>query len=125
MMLFNTLIPRLVKPLYLLVMISYVPPFVWFLITGQGIYQHGYHVLLVLLASGVATGATVRWPLLATFLIASMLLNLLILLLDALGLRLDMGISLGALLLLALSVIWYYAIWALIMWGRWRAKKRK
>ncbi|RUO26799.1 hypothetical protein CWE09_08935 [Aliidiomarina minuta] len=125
MMLFNILLPRLVKPLYLLVMLSYVPPFVWFLVTGQGIYQHGYHLLLVLLASGVATGAAVRWPLLATFLLASMLLNLLILLLDAFGLRLDMGISLGALLLLALSVIWYYAVWVLIMWSRWRAKKGK
>ncbi|WP_126788704.1 hypothetical protein [Aliidiomarina sedimenti] len=113
---------RLVKPVYLLVMLSYVPPFLWYLLSGQGFYQHGYHVLLVLLASGPATGATLRWPLLATFLIASMLLNVLILLLDTAGLRLNASISLAALVLLALSVLWYYVVWGLVLYLRWRKK---
>lgn len=115
-------VSQLVKPFYLLVMLSYVPPFLWHLLTGQGVYQHGYHVLLVLLASGPATGATLRWPLLATFLLASMALNLLILLLDAFGLRLLASISLAALSLLALSVLAYYLLWAIVLYLRWRRK---
>jgi hypothetical protein len=121
-MIHNYLLTRSVRPLYLLAMVSYVPPFLWFLLSGQGIYQHGYHVLLVLLASGVATGVQVRLPLLATFLIASLVLNFAILLLDLVGVRLNMAISLAALALLALSVLWYYAIWALLLWARWRSK---
>lgn len=120
----NDLLTRLVKPLYLLAMFSYVPPFFWLLLTGQGVYQHGYHVLLVLLASGVATGIQVRIPLLATFLLASLLLNFTILLLDLLGVRLNMGVSLAALALLALSVLWYYAVWGLLLWARWRNKNK-
>lgn len=124
-MIYNYMLTRLIKPLYLVAMISYVPPFLWFLLSGQGIYQHGYHMLLVLLASGVATGIQVRLPLLATFLLASLLLNFSILLLDMVGVRLSMAISLGALVLLALSVLWYYAVWALILWARWRNKTRR
>ena len=104
-------------------MLSYVPPFIWFLLSGQGIYQHGYHVLLVLLASGPATGATLRWPPLATFLIASLLLNFLILILDWFGLRLDMAISQGALVMLALSVLCYYLLWAAVLYVRWKKKR--
>ncbi|MBA3988175.1 MAG: hypothetical protein C0463_03475 [Idiomarina sp.] len=112
-----------VKPLFLLAMLSYVPPFLWFLVTGQGIYQHGYHVLLVLLASGPATGASVRSARLATFLIASLCLNFFILLLDAFGLRLNMAISFGALVLLALSVMAYYALWGIVLYLRWKHKR--
>lgn len=114
---------RLVKPIFLLAMLTYVPPFIWYLITGQGIYQHGYHVLLVLLSSGPATGATVRSALLATFLLASIGLNFAILLLDTLGLRLPMSVSLGALVTLALSVLCYYLLWAVVLYLRWRAKR--
>ncbi|MGX5915436.1 hypothetical protein ACR0ST_11955 [Aliidiomarina sp. Khilg15.8] len=124
-MIHNYILTRLVKPLYLLAMFSYVPPFFWLLLSGQGIYQHGYHVLLVLLASGVATGIQVRIPLLATFLIASLLFNFTILLLDLMGLRMNMAISLAALALLALSVLWYYAVWGLLLWARWRDKTRR
>lgn len=106
-------------------MLSYVPPFLFFLLTGQGIYQHGYHILLVLLASGVATGAGVRSPRLAFFLVASMALNLIILLLDAFGVRLPMNISMGALVLLALSVIFYYVSWGMVLYLRWKMKNRK
>lgn len=116
-------LPRYVKPIFLVAMVSYVPPFLWFLLSGQGIYQHGYHVLLVLLASGPATGATLRWPLLATFLIASLLLNFLILTLDWFGLRLDMAISQGALVMLALSVMSYYLLWAAVLYARWKKKR--
>ncbi|MCC5879514.1 MAG: hypothetical protein JJU03_06450 [Idiomarina sp.] len=116
-------LPRLVKPVFLLAMLSYVPPVIWFLITGQGIYQHGYHVLLVLLASGPATGATLRWPLLATFLLASLLLNFMILGMDLFGLRLNMAISQAALVLLAISVLWYYALWATVLYVRWKRKR--
>lgn len=115
---------RYVKPIFLLAMLSYLPPFIWFLLTGQGIYQHGYHVLLVLLSSGPATGATLRSPKLATFLIASLLLNFSILLLDAIGLRLNMGISLAALVMLALSVGAYYALWGVVLYLRWKLKNK-
>lgn len=111
-----------VKPAFLLAMLTYLPPLLWHFATGQGLYQHGYHLLVVLLASGPATGATVRWPLLATFLLASLLLNFLILALDSFGLRLSMSVSLAALVLLALSVLWYYAIWAFVLYLRWRNK---
>ncbi len=117
-----TMLPNLVKPAFLLAMLTYLPPLIWHFATGQGLYQHGYHLLLVLLASGPATGATVRWPLLATFLLASLLLNFVILVLDWFGLRLSMSVSLAALVLLALSVFWYYAIWAFVLYVRWRNK---
>ena len=117
-------LPLFVKPVFLLVMLTYVPPFLWYLLTGQGIYQHGYHLLLVLLASGPATGATIRSAKLATFLLASLLSNVLILLLDMVGIRLNMGVSLGALVLLAITVGAYYVIWATVLVLRWR-KRRK
>lgn len=117
-----TSLPNFVKPVFLLAMLTYLPPLLWHFVTGQGLYQHGYHLLLVLLASGPATGATVRWPLLATFLLASLLLNFVILALDWFGLRLSMSVSLAALVLLALSVLWYYAIWAFVLYLRWRNK---
>lgn len=119
----NIQLQRFVKPVFLLAMLSYVPPFLWYLVTGQGIYQHGYHVLLVLLSSGPASGATVRSAFLATFLLASVGLNFSILILDTLGLRLPMSVSLGALVLLALSVLCYYLIWAFVLYLRWRSKR--
>lgn len=121
---FSQRMPLYVKPLFLLAMLSYLPPFLWYLLSGQGIYQHGYHLLLVLLASGPATGATIRSTKLATFLLASLLCNFLILLLDAVGLRLNMGISLGALVMLAMTVGAYYAIWVTVLVLRWRAKRK-
>ncbi|HLV48663.1 MAG TPA: hypothetical protein VKY35_06320 [Aliidiomarina sp.] len=110
------------RTFYILVMFSYLPPFLWQLISGNGIYQHGYHILLVLLASGVATGAAVVSPRLSFFLFASMLLNVIILALDAVGVRLAMGISLAGLTLLVLCLIFYYGVWALIIVRRWRKK---
>ncbi|CUS47608.1 MAG: putative membrane protein [Idiomarinaceae bacterium HL-53] len=108
-----------------LVMLSYIPPFIWMFLTGQGIYQHGYHLLLVLLASGVATGAGVRSGRLALFLTASMALNLVILVLDAIGVRLPMSVSLGALSLLALCVLLYYFSWGMVLYLRYRFKNKK
>ena len=105
-------------------MLSYVPPFLWYLLSGQGIYQHGYHLLLVLLASGPATGATIRSIKLATFLLASLLSNFLILVLDFSGIRLNMGVSLGALVLLAVTVGAYYAIWGTALVLRWRNRRK-
>lgn len=121
---FSYRLPLYVKPVFLLVMLTYVPPFLWYLLTGQGIYQHGYHLLLVLLASGPATGATIRSTKLATFLLASLLSNVLILLLDVVGIRLNMGVSLGALVLLAITVGAYYAIWATVLVLRWRSRRK-
>lgn len=103
---------------FLLVLLSYVPPFLWQLIVHQHIYQHGYHLLLVLLSSGVATGAAVRSPRLRFFLAASMALNVVILLLDTLGLRFGMHVSLGALTLLVLSILVYYSAWGLTLYRR-------
>lgn len=117
-----TLKSRRLRLFYVLVMLSYVPPFLWYLVSGQGIYQHGYHLLLVLLASGVATGAGVRSERLRFFLFASMGLNVLILLLDAIGVRLQMAISMGALVLLAISVIVYYVLWGIALLLRHRRK---
>ncbi len=111
------------RAFYILVMLSYLPPFLWQLVSGNGIYQHGYHILLVLLASGVATGAAVRSPRLSFFLFASMLLNVIILLLDAVGVRFYMGVSLAALTLLVLCLIFYYGAWAVILVQRQRTKK--
>lgn len=111
------------RAFYILVMLSYLPPFFWQLVSGNGIYQHGYHILLVLLASGVATGAAVRSPRLSLFLFASMLLNVIILLLDAVGIRLSMGASLAALTLLVLCLMFYYGVWAVALVNRLRAKK--
>ena len=121
---FSYRLPLFVKPVFLLVMLTYVPPFLWYLLTGQGIYQHGYHLLLVLLASGPATGATIRSTKLATFLLASLLSNVLILLLDVVGIRLNMGVSLGALVLLAITVGAYYAIWATVLVLGWRSRRK-
>ncbi len=118
---YSLLLPgRRLRTFYILVMLSYVPPFLWQLLTGAGIYQHGYHILLVLLASGVATGAAVRSPRLTFFLFASMLLNVTILMLDTLGVRLPMGVSLAALTLLVLCLVSYYVIWALVLIARYR-----
>ena len=117
-------LPLYVKPVFLLVMLSYVPPFLWYLLSGQDIYQHGYHLLLVLLASGPATGATIRSIKLATFLLASLLSNFLILVLDFSGIRLNMGVSLGALVLLAVTVGAYYAIWGTALVLRWRNRRK-
>lgn len=123
----NSLISRLplyVKPAFLLALLTYLPPFLWFMLSGQGFYQHGYHMLLVLLASGPATGATLNSPKLATFLLASLLLNFIILLLDTLGWRVNAGISLGSLVLFALSVAAYYVTWGTVLVLRWRAKRK-
>ncbi|HLV48062.1 MAG TPA: hypothetical protein VKY35_03265 [Aliidiomarina sp.] len=111
---------RRLRTFYILVMLSYMPPFLWHLFTGQGIYQHGYHILLVLLASGVATGTTVRSPRLTFFLFASMLLNMVILILDTCGVRFAMGVSLAALTLLVLCLAFYYLVWALALIARFR-----
>ena len=120
----NNQLPLYVKPVCLLVMLSYVPPFFWYLLTGQGLYQHGYHLLLVLLTSGPATGATIRSTKLATFILASILCNVLIFSLDMIGIRLNAGVSLGALVLLALTVGAYYAIWATVLVSRWRNRRK-
>ncbi|RTE86496.1 MULTISPECIES: hypothetical protein [Gammaproteobacteria] len=116
---------RRIRLFFFAVMLSYVPPFLFLLLTGQGIYQHGYHILLVLLASGVATGAGVKSPRLGFFLVASMSLNVAILLLDAAGVRLPANISMGALVLLALSVLMYYLAWGMVLYLRWRIKQKK
>ncbi|RUO42706.1 hypothetical protein CWE15_04640 [Aliidiomarina taiwanensis] len=110
------------RTFYILVMLSYLPPFVWKLVTGQGVYQHAYHILLVLLASGVATGTHKASPRLSLFLAASMALCVGILILDALGVRFVMGVSLAALALLVLSLLGYYGAWALALIKRWRRK---
>lgn len=115
-------ISRYLRTFYLLVMISYVPPFLWYLLTGQGVYQHGYHILLVLLASGVATGAEVRSTRLAFFLFASMGLNLIIFFFDSIGLRFPMAISLAALALLVLCLMVYYGLWGWLLVTRFRNK---
>lgn len=117
-------LPLFVKPVFLLALLTYLPPFLWYLLSGQGFYQHGYHMLLVLLASGPATGVTMRSTPLATFLLASLLLNFIILALDGLGVRLDISISLGALVLFALSVGAYYVTWGAILVLRWRSKRK-
>lgn len=122
-MLTATQLPRYVKPVFLLVMLSYVPPMLWFVLSGQGIYQHGYHVLLVLLASGPATGAVLQQPLLATFLLASLLLNIVLLVLQGTGLQPGVAVSLAALVLLALSVSSYYALWARRLYVDWQRKR--
>lgn len=108
------------RAFYVVVMLSYLPPFLWQLLASQTVYQHGYHILLVLLASGVATGVGVRSPRLLLFLFASMALNVALLLLDALGLRFGPHVSLGALMLLVLSIAIYYASWATALYQRWR-----
>lgn len=110
------------RTFYILVMLSYLLPFLWMLLTGQGVYQHAYHILLVLLASGVATGTHKASPRLSLFLAASMLLCLAILVLDALGVRFVIGVSLAALALLVLSLLGYYSSWALVLIKRWRGK---
>lgn len=122
-MLTSRQLPHYVKPVFLLVMLSYVPPMIWFLLSGQGIYQHGYHVLLVLLASGPATGAVLHQPLLATFLLASLLLNVLLLVLHGVGLELGIAASLAALILLVFSVSSYYALWARLLYLGWKRKR--
>lgn len=119
MILFERLARLSTRTLYLAVVLSYLPPVLWYALTGQGMYQDVFHLLIVLLASGVATGKEVTSTRLHVFLKASMFLNLLLLAGVVLGWVHSVLWVFTALLLLMLSVVYYYVWWA---YSYWRSK---
>lgn len=96
---------------FIAVMLSYVPPALFFWMTDRGTYQHSYHILLVLLASGVATGRDVTSPRLRLFLSLSMSLNLVILVSLFFQFVFPSFVLLGAVTLLAGCALIYYLQW--------------
>ncbi|EKE81480.1 hypothetical protein [Idiomarina xiamenensis] len=104
-----------VKPLYIAALVSFAVVFVWVWLTQQRLYTNYHHMLVALLCMGMAT-ASFRPPMwLAVFMVASLLLNFLVLLYATLAQPHVVGF-LTAISLQALSMLLFYVCWVRAWW---------